>query len=186
MVACKPMAITLSIHHAGLDSVPEGVMDTDELVADEDLEQALQPGPAAARGGSVAGSAPVVKQAAADVLLGMEGLSARERNRLKRKAKSMARTDSLRSQDSLGPARLGGASRSLSLLGADSSAVGVGGAGSGSGSGVVAAGCGELSFEEEWSEVCGGAWPMQWAADQMLLDLLDPRWEVSLVICLLD
>ena len=72
-------------------------MDTSELFQDADLET-IDGVQATAGAGSVsgaAGSSPPAKQQAADLLQGMEGLSARERNRLKRKAKAMGKQDSL-------------------------------------------------------------------------------------------
>ena len=51
--------------------------------------------------GSGAGGAP--KQAAQELLASMEGLSARERNRLKRKAKALGRSDSLRGSEPPAP-----------------------------------------------------------------------------------
>ena len=74
-------------------------MDTSELFQDADLDTVDDGVQVTAGAGSVvsgaAGSSPPAKQQAAELLQGMEGLSARERNRLKRKAKALGKQDSL-------------------------------------------------------------------------------------------
>ncbi len=62
-------------------------MDTSELFMDEDLDS-----PA---GGSETRPPAAAKQQASELLQSMEGLSARERNKLKRKAKALGRAESL-------------------------------------------------------------------------------------------
>jgi hypothetical protein len=81
-------------------------MNTDELVGEEDIEAALEAPAGRARSragssgrgdsGSKARSAtpPEDKQAAASLLRSDSMLSARERNKLKRKAKALGRQDS--------------------------------------------------------------------------------------------
>ena len=67
-------------------------MDTDSLVDDADISAAL------AKPGNQPGDKG--KAGTAELLDSMLGLSARERNRLKRKAKAVTRTDSGKSTDS--------------------------------------------------------------------------------------
>ena len=144
------------------------------------------------------------RQAAAELLYSMEGLSARERNKLKRKAKALSRVDSLRSHDSFGPRgslRSPVARSRSSHLGEQSSVTG----GTGAGEGPVAGGAGEPASEgaaaaagagvgwgggreaaigsedaeEEWKAIQAGAWPLQRVCDQLCVDILDPAWEVG-------
>jgi hypothetical protein len=81
----------------------ETVWDTDELVNEEDLTAALQqPTPTKGRRGrgqQGKAAATPEKQAVSELLGHADSLSARERNKLKRKAKAMERQGSLR-QDS--------------------------------------------------------------------------------------
>lgn len=73
-------------------------MNTDELVAEEDITAALAAPPPKPRRGSsgrVRAATPEAKQAAAS-LLRTDSLSARERNKLKRKAKALNRQDSVK------------------------------------------------------------------------------------------
>lgn len=76
-------------------------LNADDLFGEEDLEPQLSRHNSVTGGlGSGGGSGAGQKQAATDLLASMggaEGLSARERNRLKRKAKALSRTDSVRS-----------------------------------------------------------------------------------------
>ncbi len=107
--------------------------------------------------------------------MGMEGLSARERNRLKRKAKALGRNDSVRSGGGGGGAQRGGGT-AAALSGGSFT----GGALRG---GTPAAGDDDApslpqQLEEEWGETLSGAWALQYAADQMIVDLLDTAWEV--------
>lgn len=93
---------------AGLGKGLDGVLDTDELVNEEDIAAALLPSPSAkgsgrrGGGGGKGGSsrsgsaAPPERQAASELLQQTDSLSARERNKLKRKAKALERQNSLR------------------------------------------------------------------------------------------
>ncbi len=138
---------------AGLQGKLETLVDTDDLLQNEDIDLAT----------ARINSASQPKQAAADVIMSMEGLSARERNRLKRKAKAMNRTDSLRNADSLNLPRTG-SMRPPSGGGASSDAQGPSDA--------------AVTDEVVWADVSAGGWVLQYAADQMVVDLLDPVWEV--------
>ena len=69
-------------------------MDTTELFQDDDLDAEVKGSVTAGSGGADGG-----KQQASDLLQSMEGLSARERNRLKRKAKAMGRQESMVGRD---------------------------------------------------------------------------------------
>lgn len=159
-------------------------MDTTDLINDEDLDVELMSTPSrgnsaagAARGASAAGSA---KQAAAELLSSMEGLSARERNRLKRKAKGMGRSDSIRGSDgaSGGGGKAGPPNPVLSRQASMSAPPALISTNSTGASDGVAAGA--TADEDQWKDICDGAWPLQWAADQMLVDILDPAWEVRM------
>ena len=68
-----------------------GPMETDDLINDNDLNAEITklPSGAAAKGGAAA-----PKQQPAELLMGMEGMSARERNQAKRKAKALAKAES--------------------------------------------------------------------------------------------
>jgi hypothetical protein len=92
---------------AGLGKGLDGVLNADEFLDDADLAADLQPGggtPTKARrcrGGSQgAAAAPQAdtpeKQAASELLARADSVSARERNKLKRKAKALERQGSLR------------------------------------------------------------------------------------------
>jgi hypothetical protein len=87
----------------GLGKGLEKVFNTDDLVNEEDLTEALQqPTPTKGRRGrgqQGKAAATPEKQAASELLGHADSLSARERNKLKRKAKAMERQGSLR-QDS--------------------------------------------------------------------------------------
>ena len=77
----------------------ESLMDTSELFQDADLDAVDEVAPGKrTTSGATGSSQPLepAKQQAADLLQGMEGLSARERNQLKRKAKAMGKQESLR------------------------------------------------------------------------------------------
>lgn len=67
-------------------------MDTDELLQDDDIDVVVDK--------SKQHAASANKQQASELLQHMEGLSARERNKLKRKAKALGRSDSARPVDS--------------------------------------------------------------------------------------
>ena len=158
-------------------------MDTNELINDEDLD--VEMGPA---GGTKSGGGSASKQQATELLINMDGLSARERNRLKRKAKSLGRTDSLQSAHSLGramstpttrvPATQGGVVKSE---GEPSGSAQQGGSAR-RGTPPVENSGGEPSAAEgdevEWASVLAGAWPFQSLCDQLCVDVLDPCWEV--------
>lgn len=75
------------------------MLNTDELVNEEDITAALQPTPSKGRRGrgqQGQSSATPEKQAASELLGRSDSLSARERNKLKRKAKAMERQGSAR------------------------------------------------------------------------------------------
>lgn len=97
--------------YAGLGKGLENVLDTDELVNEEDIAAALQqPAPSKGRRGGnkgQAGRSSVTpdRQAASELLGRSDSLSARERNKLKRKAKAMERQGSTRG-DSKGRVRM--------------------------------------------------------------------------------
>lgn len=162
---------------AGLDRATENFMDCDELFGDEDLDVAGEISSGGRVSGGGAGVAGSSKQQAADLLVNMEGLSARERNKLKRKAKALSRADSVKSQDSLkspkvGTASAGPAGTTATQASADSGDA----AGHHRGAGDTDGGA--EADEEEWKAIIAGAWPFQRLCDQLCVDLLDPVWEV--------
>ncbi|KAG2490891.1 hypothetical protein HYH03_010808 [Edaphochlamys debaryana] len=145
-------------------------IDPDALFGDEDLDA----GPAPQSHGAGHGAA---KQAAQELMRGMEAdnkLSARERNRLKRKAKALGRSDSARSEL---PVHGGPAARHKSPLDQEGSQAGSAEEGEG-GPGGVASGGGLDYGDEEVQHVSEGGWPFQRLADQLVVDSLDPVWEV--------
>jgi hypothetical protein len=77
----------------GLDKGLEGLLDTNEFLIDEDLDMSGTISDASRAGAPGSPAGAPVKQQASELLQGMEGLSARERNRLKRKAKALGRQD---------------------------------------------------------------------------------------------
>lgn len=82
------------VHSSGLGNGLDTLIETDDLVEDEDIAAAIvQPRPKASD-----------KQQAAELLGSLGSLSARERNRLKRKAKALNRTDSNPLQGTIGQA----------------------------------------------------------------------------------
>eukprot|EP00879_Flechtneria_rotunda_P013204 GHRR01013789.1.p1 GENE.GHRR01013789.1~~GHRR01013789.1.p1 ORF type:complete len:273 (+),score=89.59 GHRR01013789.1:182-1000(+) len=88
--------------------------DTDELVNEEDIAAALQQPKKRAQGGKWRQATPD-KQAAAS-LLRSDSLSARERNKLKRKTKALQRQDSLAGVESKGRVRLAQANLNSEVL----------------------------------------------------------------------
>ena len=85
---------------------------------------------------------------------GCSGLSARERNKLKRKSRALHRSGSAE----------GSSKRSRT------------------GNDAADAAAEQAEAEEdnqEWLAVAAGQWPFQGICDQMCLDVLDPLWEVS-------
>lgn len=85
---------------------------------------------------------------------GCSGLSARERNKLKRKSRALHRSGSAE----------GSSKRSRT------------------GNDAADAATEQAEAEEdnqEWLAVAAGQWPFQGICDQMCLDVLDPLWEVS-------
>ncbi|PNH08544.1 TATA-binding protein-associated factor [Tetrabaena socialis] len=179
-------------------------LDADALFGDEDLEAAEdvclarhphQPLHRAGSGSAGAGAAAAPKQAAAELLRGMdaEGLSARERNRLKRKAKALGlgRNDSLRSngdrhKSSLdadgGGQAAGGGSGGAAANGEDNQAAAQGQGGGAGGAMAAAAAAAAVAAQEvaddEVAAVAEGGWPFQRLGDQLVVDSLDPVWEV--------
>ncbi|MEW5318821.1 MAG: hypothetical protein WDW38_010008 [Sanguina aurantia] len=161
-------------------------MGADDYIKDEDLEQS-QPKPLATSNSTNGGLPAPQRQAAVELLQSMEGLSARERNKLRRQAKAAT----ARGSDRAGSGKVRTPQRMMSLavsrrvpvppwlrLGpARASAVVQGqqrGAAAMSAEEASAAGL----DEEEWESVVAGAWPFQRVSDQLCLDLLDPVWEV--------
>lgn len=187
----------------GLDDV----MNTDELVGEEDIEAALQ-APAARprsragssnRGDSGSGSKarsatpPESKQAAASLLRSESIISARERNKLKRKAKALGRQESSKpgALDAKGRvAELVSGERAGSAAGSREAspasplkhaAAAAAAAGGAAGAGVVSVLTDEQAAEqdmEEWHNIETGSWPFQRVADQLCVDILNPAWSV--------
>lgn len=83
----------------------------------------------------------------------LAGLSARERNKLKRKSRALQRSTS----------QEGSSKRSKSGNEATNSAVEQAEA---------------EADSQEWQDICAGQWPFQAVCDQMCIDILDPVWEV--------
>jgi TATA-binding protein-associated factor len=161
------------------------VMDAEDLINDEDLDMDITSG--GAKGGKGgAGSAAAPKQQAAELLLNMEGLSARERNRLKRKAKAMGRSESLQAPGTSGRSAKSGAAGGKggakgSAAGANSESAGGGGQQRSGSEGVgLAPSTAETAEndESEWAAILAGGWPFQRVCDQLSVDVLDPSWEV--------
>lgn len=163
----------------GIGQALEMFMDMDDLMDDEDLAIGT-PTP-----GRVADT---VKQDASELLTNLPGLSARERNKLKRQAKrGVSRVDSLRRgrgddhpeegpSVSRGKAPLEGGKGKVKegpsegQQGASSSPPGTP-----SRSGDDAAAEDDV---EEWKQIEQGAWPFQRLCNQLCIDILDPCWEV--------
>eukprot|EP00798_Chlamydomonas_sp_ICE-L_P022199 gene22199-29259_t len=152
----------------GLDHL----INTEDLFKDEDLEE-LELEKNNLGPGSQASGGP--KQNATELLVSLDGLSARERNKLKRKAKTLNRTDS--GKDSLGKIMGSNIRRSSSGLGAVDSVNSTGGLSAATPPAPAPEDTGE-SDEEAWKEVLAGGWPLQRLCDQLVVDLLDPAWEV--------
>lgn len=179
---CAPMRMHNTVHgtvslctHAGLDRGMGELMDTDDLINDEDLDTG---GTGSKTGGKQAG-----KQQATELLSSMDGLSARERNRLKRKAKALSRTDSVRTGGSVDMGR-GMATPKGGVIPKAATPEDSGGGGSArpargstpSTEDTAQAEC--ESDESEWTAILKGAWPFQRLCDQLCVDVLDPVWEV--------
>ncbi|WIA33345.1 hypothetical protein OEZ86_006482 [Tetradesmus obliquus] len=187
----------------GLDDV----MNTDELVGEEDIEAALEAPVARPRSragssnrgdsgsGSKARSAtpPESKQAAASLLRSESIISARERNKLKRKAKALGRQESSKpgALDAKGRvAELVSGERAGSAAGSREAspasplkhaAAAAAAAGGAAGAGAVSVLTDEQAAEqdmEEWHNIETGAWPFQRVADQLCVDILNPAWSV--------
>ncbi|MEW5306068.1 MAG: hypothetical protein WDW36_008565 [Sanguina aurantia] len=149
-------------------------MGADDYIKDEDLEQS-QPKPLATSNSTNGGLPAPQRQAAVELLQSMEGLSARERNKLRRQAKAAT----ARGSDRAGSGKLStSAGASLAPSGPGQGISG----GAGAAAGAAAMSAEEASAagldEEEWESVVAGAWPFQRVSDQLCLDLLDPVWEV--------
>ncbi|KAF6253887.1 SNF2 family N-terminal domain-containing protein [Scenedesmus sp. NREL 46B-D3] len=193
----------------GLDDV----MNTDELLGEEDIEAALAATPgrprsrpsSSGRGDSGSGgkarssTPPEGKQAAASLLRSDSLMSARERNKLKRKAKALGRQDSTKPGGADAKGRVaelmagerGGSeagSREVSpALPLKQAAAATAGGAAGTAAGVVA-GAGVASVltdeqaaeqdMEEWHNIEAGSWPFQRVADQLCCDILSPAWPV--------
>ncbi|GIL55054.1 hypothetical protein Vafri_10704 [Volvox africanus] len=186
-------------------------LDADALFNDEDLEAAEEvcsgdtttrySQPHARGAATCSGGSQKAQQVAAQELLrsmDVEKLSARERNRLKRKAKALGRSDSLRPGEPIaatgqhqpgaapgvgrhkvcsgirtgpesprdGDGSLGGSN------GEDGAAVGTGGSTAAAAVAAVEVG------DDEVQQVSEGGWPFQRLGDQIVVDSLDPVWEV--------
>ncbi|KAI3435532.1 hypothetical protein D9Q98_001597 [Chlorella vulgaris] len=170
----------------------EGLMDTTDLLGDEDLLAGEAGGttPAPSRGGSAkrqhsSGGAPsrpapppaAQQKDASQLLASMGGgLSARERAAALRRAKSLKRSAS----SGVGAGGTGGPSPSKRAKGAVEPGAPQAAAGSGNGSvGAEAQGPSAEVLAQEWQDVaCGGRWPFQSLCDQLCLDVLHTAWEV--------
>lgn len=69
---------------AGMDGALDKIMDADDLINDDDLDLEIC-GPGSSKGGAA-------KQPAAELMANLAGLSARERNKLKRQAKAQSKS----------------------------------------------------------------------------------------------
>jgi hypothetical protein len=108
----------VAVASPGLGKGLDDVLDTEELMNEADLTAALQqptPKGRKGRGQKGAGSVTPEKQAASELLGRSDSLSARERNKLKRKAKVLERQSSLR-LDSKGRVRAAGSIHLLSFF----------------------------------------------------------------------
>lgn len=84
----------------------------------------------------------------------LAGLSARERNKLKRSSRALQRSGS----------QEGSNKRSKS------------------GNETIDSAAEQAAAEaddQDWQDICGGLWPFQAVCDQMCIDILDPAWEVK-------
>jgi TATA-binding protein-associated factor len=173
---------------AGLDKgVGAMVMDAGDLINDEDLDVDMTSAATSGGGKGGRGGTAAPKQQAAELLLNMEGLSARERNRLKRKAKAMGRSESLQAPGTSGrsakpgvSAGKGGGKSSGAAGGNNSESAGGGQQRSGSEGGGLVSSTAEAAEndEAEWAAILAGGWPFQRVCDQLSVDVLDPSWEV--------
>eukprot|EP00192_Tetraselmis_astigmatica_P001352 CAMPEP_0117692082 /NCGR_PEP_ID=MMETSP0804-20121206/26113_1 /TAXON_ID=1074897 /ORGANISM="Tetraselmis astigmatica, Strain CCMP880" /LENGTH=1797 /DNA_ID=CAMNT_0005505457 /DNA_START=126 /DNA_END=5519 /DNA_ORIENTATION=+ len=140
----------------GLGQGMNSFMDTKDLVADEDLIASSTVSEADAAGAGKQQASQLVDEMAG-------GMSARERNRLKRKAKSFNRSDSglglPQQQSSKAPGDSDSTAGTAESLTIDE---------------------GQLVEEDiqEWRDVCSGRWMFQRIGDQMCEAALHPRWQV--------
>ncbi|KAK9823112.1 hypothetical protein WJX72_000353 [[Myrmecia] bisecta] len=135
----------------GLGGQMDALLDTADLVNDEDL--LVETRRNSQHGASVSKS----QQGASELLDQMAGLSARERNKLKRQMKrsGSARLESLPS-----------AKRTKAGPGPEAAAVPTAEANNAKGD------------AEAWKGIVGGSWPFQALYDQLCLDVLHVQWEV--------
>ena len=89
-----------------------------------------------------------------DRLLLCSGLSARERNKLKRKSRALHRSGS--SEGSSKRSKSGNEAADAAVEQAEAE-----------------------EDSQEWLAIVAGQWPFQGICDQMCVDVLDPVWEVS-------
>ncbi|BDA40363.1 TATA-binding protein-associated factor 172 [Coccomyxa sp. Obi] len=135
----------------GLGGPVDQLMDTAELIKDEDL--VLGPGPAAPSGKD--------QQKDASALISeMTGLSAREKNKLKRELKRKG-SSTMQTQTSFGQTKRQKASaeapaEALSMQDAASVAV---------------------EAAAAWQDTLSGAWPFAALCEQLCVDILSPVWE---------
>ncbi|GAX73980.1 hypothetical protein CEUSTIGMA_g1430.t1 [Chlamydomonas eustigma] len=159
----------------GLDKGLEELLDTNEFLIDEDLD--ISGSFSDPRLGTPGSAGAPIKQQASDLLQGMEGLSARERNRLKRKAKALGRQDSGISEAPPGAAVQWTGSKSSNHEASGGKGSSTGAAATGRVAEETAADCEQ--DELEWQSVLEqGVWPFQRLCDQLCVDVLDVRWEV--------
>eukprot|EP00878_Enallax_costatus_P025679 GHUV01027498.1.p1 GENE.GHUV01027498.1~~GHUV01027498.1.p1 ORF type:complete len:859 (+),score=296.21 GHUV01027498.1:363-2939(+) len=167
----------------------DDIINTDELVNEDDLAAALTaPTPKAqasaaraARAANRQRSATPEKQQASE-LLRSESMSARERNKLKRKHKALQRQDSMKTdaqaraagikacahEDSPNSPKLGKAGGSITPQSAAAAAAGT----------VLSDEQAAEQDEAEWQAIECGSWPFQRLADQLCNDILSPVWIV--------
>lgn len=177
----------------GLGKGLDDVLDTEELVNEEDITAALQepsPGKGGRRGRAnqqgKGGAATPEKQAASELLGHSDSLSARERNKLKRKAKAMERQSSVRLDNRGRVAELLAEQRSnngreTSPGRGPQSPTAAAAAAAVAAAGAAAVLSDEQAAEqdlEEWHCAESGGWPFQRLADQLCCDVLSPVWTV--------
>lgn len=86
--------------------------------------------------------------------LGTAGLSARERNKLKRKSRALQRSGSQEGASKRSKPGNDATDSPLDQAEAEADA-------------------------QDWQDICAGQWPFQAVCDQMCIDILDPVWQVS-------
>jgi hypothetical protein len=158
-----------------------GLLDTEELLGDEDLLAQPQAGRGGGRAGGGQGmqrsasegpasSAGAPQQAASQLLASLSGLSARERAAALRRAKSLKRTASSQPA-SAGPSP---PKRAKGEAGGVEAAAGA----SGGDEARELDALGGEAAQAEWGQALeAGGWPFQPLCDQLCLQLLHPRWE---------